>query len=94
MTRVHCSTAQQEPTVVPTIIIIIPTVIVVPTVIVISVVTVIPWHCLHQVDTPLPLPSQVRSPRPQKDLDCPQEVLPPTGLGHFQEQSPLQGTPR
>lgn len=38
------------------------------------------------------LPIQVRPTRPQGDLDCPQGVLPPTGLRLFQDHAPF-GSP-
>jgi hypothetical protein len=56
--------------------------------IIISVVIVIPWPCLHGLDAPLPLPSQVRSSRPQEDQDCPRRASPPTGLCHLQGLQP------
>jgi hypothetical protein len=55
---------------------------------------VIPWPCHRCLGTPGSLPSQVRSSRPQEDLDCPRGVLLPTGLVHFQGVSPLRGIPR
>jgi hypothetical protein len=46
------------------------------------------------LDTPGSLPSQVKSSRPQEDLDCRRGYLPLTGLGHFRGQSLLLGITR
>jgi hypothetical protein len=57
------------------------------------------WHCplgfaFAVFDTPGPLPSHIRSSRPQEDLDCPGVVLPSTWWGHFWGLNPSQGMPR
>lgn len=46
------------------------------------------------LDTPGPLPSQVRSCRPSGDLDYPRGVLQPTGLGHFLGTKFPSGNPK
>jgi hypothetical protein len=45
------------------------------------------------LDTPLPLPSQVRSSRPQEDRDWPRGASPSMGLGYFRVLHPLSTLP-
>jgi hypothetical protein len=48
-----------------------------------------PSPCFAVLDTPEPLPSQVRSSKPQEDLDWTRGASPHTGLGHFRGLHPL-----